>query len=115
MEVKDSLKHHIFVYEGYMKEVYGNAYGLTDKTYVGLGCLYGYKRNGFNSILKTDNDSDAVLGQIYEIPNTLKDLINLREVEQGYTESIEEVVEISEWKDYECVVFYEEEVKNDDN
>jgi hypothetical protein len=61
------MTQYIFAHEVLMKDLDSKEFGLGDKEYIGVGCLYRYRRFGFHTIYPSGKIGDAVVGDIWEV------------------------------------------------
>jgi len=103
------MEKYIFVYDFLMKDIENKEYGLTD--FIGVGCLYDYKRNGYHFAMRTEDKTSCVVGDIFKLDDKLEDTMDRFFGGFGYSKTKEYVTLIPKDEELECVVYYLEDRK----
>jgi tetratricopeptide (TPR) repeat protein len=99
------MKKHVFVYDIHMKDVDAQELDLADEHYVGVGCLYGYKRFGVHFTEKTDDSGAAVVGDIFLVDEKVASQVDSYYRKFSYKPVTEAITLLKDGENIECTFY----------
>lgn len=95
----------IFVYGILQKGISSDRFGMKDEHYIGRAILKGYKRRSLTAIFPSNDGTDEVEGDVWEVPDEIEEHLNSFESGFGYNRGITNPILKSTGEEFETISY----------